>query len=140
MKTKTISSLNVLTIKLEILLLVHFFFLRRNLFFHFLNHDCQFFFAFFAGFGVDIAGDAFAVGISGRVFTLPEVVVELVDSAGAGFAAGGFVGLEAGLCALRFLCIRWDRCVGFGDLAVDFSGGLLLHGVGDMGVDIQCGC
>ena len=120
--------------------LVYQFLLRCNLFLHFLDHDCQLFFAFFAGFGIDVTGDSFAVGISGRVFSLPEVVIDLVDSAGAGFAAGGFVGLETGLGGLGFLDLRWNWCVGFGDLAVDFGGGLLLHGVGDMGVDVQCGC
>ena len=64
----------------------------------------------------------------------------MVDSAGAGFAAGSFVGLEAGLSGLGFLFVQWDRCVGFGDLAVDFGCCLLLHGVGDVGVDVQCGC
>ena len=97
MKTKTISSLNVLTIKLEILLLVHFFFLRCDLFLHLFDHDRQFFFAFFPGFGVDIAGDPLAVGISGRVFTLPEVVVELVDAAGAYCVVLTLIWLEVAL-------------------------------------------
>ena len=57
------------------LLSSNFFPLRSNLPLHFLNHYRQFFFAFFPGFGVDIAGDSLAVGISGGVFALPEVVV-----------------------------------------------------------------
>ena len=63
------------------------FLIRSDFLFHFLDHCCQLFFAFFTGFGVDIAGDPFAVGVSGRVFALPKVVTQLVDAAGACFAS-----------------------------------------------------
>ena len=51
------------------------FLIRSDFLLHFLYHHRQFFFAFFTGFGIDIAGDPLAVGISGRVFSLPEMVV-----------------------------------------------------------------
>ena len=47
--------------------------LHRNLSFHFLNHDRQFLLAFLLVPTVDTSGDAFAVGVSGSVFALPEV-------------------------------------------------------------------
>ena len=62
---------------------------------------------FFADFGVNIAGDALAVGISGRVFALPEVVVQLIDTAGAGFALFALVGQETALGNSLFLLVRW---------------------------------
>ncbi|MCQ2452506.1 MAG: hypothetical protein MJ075_05165 [Oscillospiraceae bacterium] len=71
--------------------------LFRNLSLHFLNHLRQLFFAFLTGWGVDIMGSSFALGIPGRVFALPKVVIDLVHAAGAGFTVLGFVGLEIGL-------------------------------------------
>ena len=71
--------------------------LHSNLLFHFLNHDRQFFFAFFTGFGIDVTGDSLAVGISGRVFSLPEVVVKLVDAAGACLSILALIWLEVAL-------------------------------------------
>ena len=120
--------------------LVHQFFLRSNLPLHFLNHDRQLFFAFFTGFGIDITGDSLAVGISGRVFALPEVVVELVDTTGACFAVLALVWLEAALIGVLLLFVRRHRCVGLSYLMVDLHRRLLLHGVGHMGVDVQGRC
>ena len=110
----------------------NFFPLRCNLPLHFLDHHCELFFAFFTGFGIDIAGDALAVGISGRVFTLPEVVVELVDAAGACFAVFALVWLEAALIGVLFLLVRRHGSVGLADLMVDLHCRLLLHGIGHM--------
>ena len=121
------------------LLSSNFFPLRSNLPLHFLNHNRQFFFAFFTGFGVDIAGDPFAVGISGRVFALPEMVVELVDAAGACFAVFTLIRLEAALIGVLFLLIRRHGSIGLADLMVDLYRRLLLHSIGHMGVDVQ-GC
>ena len=50
-----------------------------------------------SGLGIDIPPDPLAVGTSGRVFAHPEVVVQLIGAAGAGFAVFGFVGFEATL-------------------------------------------
>ena len=116
-------------------------FLHRTLPLHFLNHDCQFFFAFFSGFGVDIPADALAIGAPGGVFSLPEVVVDLVDAAGSPFAVLGLVRLEAvPVSAGLSLLLLGHRGIGFADLVVDFHRRLLLHGISDVGVNIQCGC
>ena len=89
---------------------------------------------------VDASGDAFAVGVSGGVFTLPEVVVDLVDAPGAPFAACGLPGLEVTLVCvgLLFRLLRHGG-IGFADVAVDFHRRLLLHGIGDVGVNVQRG-
>lgn len=89
---------------------------------------------------VDIPGDTLAVGISGGVFSLPEVVAQLVDAAGAGFSVLRFIRLEAALVGVLFLLVRRHRSVSLADLMVDFYRRLLLHGVGHMGVDVQRGC
>ena len=75
----------------------YFFLLRCDLFLHLLDHDRQLFFAFFTGFGVDIARDPLAVGISGGLFALPEVVVKLVDAAGACCVVFTLIWLEIAL-------------------------------------------
>ena len=111
--------------------------LCRNLPLHFLDHGGEFFFAIFTSLSIDIAGNSFAVGISWGVFALPEVVVELVDAAGACFAVLTFVWLEAALIGVLFLLIRRHGSVSLADLVVDFYRRLLLHGVGHMGVDVQ---
>ena len=118
----------------------YFFLLRCDLFLHLLDHDRQLFFAFFTGFGVDIARDPLAVGISGGLFALPEVVVKLVDAAGSCFAVLGFIGLEAALIGVLLLLVRRHGSVSLADLTVDLYRRLLLHGVGDMGVDVQRRC
>lgn len=111
----------------------------RNLPLDLLDHLCQLLLAFLSGLGIHVPPDPFAVGTSGRVFALPEVVVELVDAAGAGFAVLALVGLEAALVGGLSLLTRRDGSVGLADLTVDFGGRLKLHGVGDVGVDVQGG-
>lgn len=118
----------------------NFFLLYRNLLLHILNHHSQFFFALLAGVCIDIPGDSLAVGISWGVFALPEVVVELVNAAGACFAVLALVWLEAALIGVLLLFIRRDGSVGLADLMVDFHCRLLLHGVGHMRIDVQRGC
>ena len=69
------------------------------------------------------------------------MVIDLVHTAGAGLAVPGLVGLEAALVSAGFsLLLLGHRSIGFADLAVDFHRRLLLHGVGDMGVNVQGGC
>ena len=68
---------------------------RSNLLLHFPNQLGQFFFTFLLGAGVDVAGHAFSAD-GGGVAALPEVVVDLADTAGAGLAALALVGLEGG--------------------------------------------
>ena len=115
---------------------LHYCLLRCDLFLYFLDHRRQFFFAFFPGFGVDIAGDPLAVGISGRVFALPEVFAQLVNTAGACFAVLALIWLEAALIGVLLLFVWRHRRIGFADLMVDFHRRLLLHSVGDMGVNV----
>lgn len=88
---------------------------------------------------VDIPGNASTVGISGGVFTLPEVVIQLVDATGAGFAVFTLIRLEAALISVRLLFIRRHRSIGLADLMVDFHCRLFLHGISHMGVNVQRG-
>ena len=60
---------------------------------------CQFLFAFFLAVGVDISGEAGAVGKFGRIPSFPQLFVDLADAASARFAALPFVGQEG----------RWGR-------------------------------
>ena len=80
------------------------------------------------------------MGISGREFSLPEMVVKLVDAASACLAVFGFIRLETALIGVLFLLIWRHRRVGLADLMVDLHRRLLLHGVGDMGVNVQRRC
>ena len=82
---------------LGILYCFAFFLLCRNLQLYFFDHRRQLFFAFFTGFGVDITGDSLPEGISGRVFSLSEMVVLLVHTAATYFAVLTLVWLEAAL-------------------------------------------
>ena len=111
----------------------------RNLPLDLLDHLRQFLLALLSGLRIHSPPDPLAVGTSGRVFALPEVVVELVDAAGAGFAVFGFVGLEAALVGGLSLLVRRDGGIGLADLAVDLCRRLALHGVGDVGIDVQGG-
>lgn len=74
------------------------------------------------------------MGISGSVFTLLEVVVQLVHTAGTGFAILDLVRLETALIGVVLLLVRRHGRVGLADLMVDLHCHLLLHGVGDMEV------
>ena len=78
-------------------LLSHLLLPLLNLPLNLLDHLCQLLLALFSGLRIDIPPDPLAVGTSGRVFALPEVVVQLVDAAGAGLAVLALVGLEAAL-------------------------------------------
>ena len=93
----------------------------RNLPLDLLDHLCQLLLAFLSGLGIHIPPNPLAVGTSGRVFALPEVVVQLVDAAGSGFAVFGFVGLEAALVGGLSLLVGRHLGVGLADLAVDFG-------------------
>ena len=63
-------------------------------------------------------GNLFAIGTFGGVFSLPEVVVDLVDAARAGLAVLRSIGLEAALIDVCFLLLYRHRCIGFADLVV----------------------
>ena len=62
-----------------------------------------------------------------------------MQSAGAGLSVLGFVGLEAALVGVPALLVRRYLGVGLADLAVDPGRRLELHGVGDVGVEVQSG-
>ena len=111
----------------------------RNLPLNLLDHYRQLLLARFSGLRIHCPSDSLAVGTSGRVFSLPEVVVELVDAAGAGLAVLALVGLEAALVCVLSLLVGRHLGIGLADLAIDFGGRLELHGVGDVGVDVQGG-
>ena len=77
--------------------------------FHLNDQFCQLLLTFFLAVGIDIPGEAAAVGESGGIPSFPEVFVDLADASGAGFAALAFVGLEGGRRRLLWGCIH-VRC------------------------------
>lgn len=103
--------------------------------------------ALLTGVGVDSVHLALALGVGGAVASLEEMVVQLVDAAGAAATNLAFVWLE--LRSPHFLRRqifhlgkrRFPRLVGFAgaDACLDLRRSLELHRVGDMAVDIQCG-
>lgn len=99
------------------------------------DHVCQFPLALFAGGGIDGFYVPRAVGEAGGVFAFVTVLADLGDAAGAGLAAEALVGVEGRGGLFRL----WGGHGGggAGDGAVDGCGGLLAHGVGDVGVDVQ---
>ena len=66
-----------------------------------LNHPLQQGLHLLAGGGVDGVDFAFALGVGGGVAALVEVVVDLIDAAGAGFADLADVGSELGSVVLE---------------------------------------
>ena len=96
-----------------------FLLLFRNLPFHFLNHR-QFFLALFSVFGIDISGNLLAISTHRGVFPLPEVVVDLVHTAGSPLTVLGLVGLEAALVGVLFPLLFRHRGISFANLVVDF--------------------
>ena len=120
------------------------FFHLCDLRFHGFDQLCEFFLAFLSCLCVDILGDAFSVD-SWREPSFVEVVVYHRHASRATLAYLALVGL-------KFLLRRGFRgggltCLGrfrFGylrvctaDFSVDPHGCLLLHGVGDMAVDVE---
>ena len=98
----------------------------------------QLFFAFCLGFGIDVPGHAPAV-YDGGVSALPEMVVDLADTAGAGLAPLAFIGLKGagGRFPGRVFCFcRWSFLT---DALIDFCCRSPLHFICNMGVDIQRG-
>ena len=65
------------------------------------------------------------------------MVIQLIDTAGTGFAVLGFIGLEAVLVFDLPLFLLRQGCVGFADLAVNSHRRQLLHMVGHVGVNVQ---
>ena len=84
---------------------------------------------------------ALALSVGGGVAAFVEVVVDLVDAAGAGFADFAGVGGEFGGVGLgdggRFWGV--DMGVAVSDALVDEIRGVLAHGVGDVAVDVDGG-
>ena len=79
--------------------------LGGDLLLHLDNQFCQLLFTFFLAVGIDITGEATAVGKQRRVPSFPEVFVDLADTPGAGFAALPFVGLEGGGGWFSWCCV-----------------------------------
>ena len=108
------------------------------------------FLAFLSCLGVDILGDAFAVD-SRREPSFVEAVVYHRHASRATLAYLALVGLKfllrRGFRGGGFTCLGWlhalrefgHLCVCAAYLAVDLDRRLLLHGVGDMTIDIQRG-
>ena len=103
---------------------------------HFPDQFCQLFLTLGFRFRVDIPGHALAIE-DGGVTALPQVVVDLADTAGARFAPLSLAGLE---CAgRRFLGCHFPHGLRFGspDPPVDLVRRALPHGIGDVGVGVQ---
>ena len=86
---------------------------------------------------------ALALGVGGGVAAFIEMVVDLVDASGAGFADFAGVGGEFGGVGLgdggRFGRLGGYGTFAVGDAVVDEIGGILAHGVGDVAVDVDGG-
>ena len=92
--------------------------LGGDLRFHLDDQLCQLLFTFFLAVGIDIPGEASAVGEPRGVPSFPQVFVDLADAPGAGFAALAFVGLEGGgVGFLGVVSISWE----VSDLAIPRS-------------------
>ena len=112
--------------------------LGSDFFFHLNDQLCQFLLTFFFAVGVDITGEATAVGKPRRVPSFPEVFVDLADASGAGFAALTFVGLEGGGSRFPWCCVYILGSFRFSDPPVNFRRCGFPHLICDMGVDIEC--
>ena len=114
--------------------------------FHLLYKLCELFLAFLSCFGIYVLGYAFTVD-SRREPPLVEVVVYHCHATGAALAYLAFVGLKfllrRGFRGGGFTCLGRLRFghlrVCTANLSVDPHGCLLLHGVGDMAVDVERG-
>ena len=109
---------------------------RSNLLLHFPDQLRQLFLTFLFGAGVDIAGHAFSAD-GGGVSALPEVVVDLADTAGTGLTALALVGLESGGRWISWRRVNILDGFAFADSVVDLGCGSPLHLIRDMGVDVQ---
>ena len=95
--------------------------LGGDLLLHLDNQFCQLLFTFFLDVGIDITGEATAVGKPRRVPSFPEVFVDLADASGAGFAALTFVGLEGGGSRFPWCCVYILGSFRFSDPPVNCS-------------------
>ena len=100
----------------------------------------QFLLALLTGIGVDVVGVLFAVDPLGGVAALPQVVIDLADTAcsrpAVGRAVGGELYWRSSFLPLCFILLLYLHP---SDALVNIDGRILLHLVGDVGVDIQRG-
>ena len=80
--------------------------LGGDLSFHLDDQVCQLLFTFLFAVGVDIPGEATAVGEPRGVSSFPQVLIDLTDASGAWFAALTFVGLEGGGSRFPWHCVH----------------------------------
>ena len=62
--------------------------------FYLFDHGVELLLTLFVGLGVDVVGFALALGVGGRIASLVEMIVQLVDTAGSRSAVFPFVRLE----------------------------------------------
>lgn len=105
---------------------------------HFPDQFCQLFLTLGFRFRVDIPGHALSID-DGGVSALPEVVIDLADTAGARLAALAFVGLEDGGRRVSWRRVNLLGGLAFDDPTVDLGCGSPLHLIGHMGIDVQRG-
>ena len=79
--------------------------LGGDLLLHLDDQFCQLLLTFLLAVGVDISGEATAVGEPRGVSPFPQVFIDLADASGAGFAALAFVGLEGGGSRFPWCCV-----------------------------------
>ena len=111
--------------------------LGGDLLLHLDNQFCQLLVTFFLDVGIDITGEATAVGKPRRVPSFPEVFVDLADASGAGFAALPFVGLEGGGGWFPWCCVHVLCGFTFSNPTVNLRRCGFPHLICDVCVDIQ---
>ena len=119
------------------------FLLRFDPRFYLFDHGVEFLLTLLVGLGVDVVGFAPALGVGGRIASLVEVIVQLVDTAGSRSAVFSFVGLERfrslPLFGLGELCFMLFERVARADTALDLLCRFLLHLARDVAVGVECG-
>lgn len=119
------------------------FLLLLNPCFYLFDHGVELLLTLFVGLGVDVVGFALALRVRGRIASLVEAIVQLVDTAGSRSAVFSFVGLERlrspsffGLGELRFML--FER-VARADTALDLLRRFLLHLARDVALGVERG-
>ena len=117
--------------------------LRLDPRFYLFDHGVELSLALFVGLGVDVVGFALALCVGGRIASLVEMIVQLVDTAGSRSAVFSFIGLERlrplSLFGLGELCFMLFERVARADTALDLLRCFLLHLARDVAVGVERG-
>lgn len=111
---------------------------RSNLRFHLNDQFCQFGLALLLGLTINITGMLLAVGPHWGVASFPEAWSDFFEVAGAGLSLFALISLECRHGLGRGLN-RWLLCFRLSYAPVNVGGGLPLHLLGCVGINIQRG-